>query len=278
MPQWESYEQVGTYLLDQFAAEFGLDRVEGKQEVPGQRSGTSWEIDAKGVRQGNDGFMIVEFRRYTTSRQSQEKIGGLAYRIIDTGAKGGIIVSPLGLQEGAGKIAAAEGIVRVILNENCNRYEYMMQFLNQVMIGLHDTVSIKETLDAEIRDKDGNVVRRERIEVAPNHAKKKEEKRWQEPILRNGELVISIPAALLRSGLCPFFHPDRAVAQRLLVLLLNAVGVKVRTGRLRVPGGWAGRRPGRRRVCAVEDAITRVARALAYHSRLPGPRPRTGQA
>ncbi len=210
MPQWESYEQVGTYLLDQFAAEFGLDRVEGKQEVPGQRSGTSWEIDAKGVRQGNDGFMIVEFRRYTTSRQSQEKIGGLAYRIIDTGAKGGIIVSPLGLQEGAGKIAAAEGIVRVILNENCNRYEYMMQFLNQVMIGLHDTVSIKETLDAEIRDKDGNVVRRERIEYAPNHAKKKEEKRWQEPILRNGELVISIPAALLRSGLCPFFHPDRA--------------------------------------------------------------------
>ena len=82
--------------------------------------------------------------------------------------------SPLGLQEGAGKIAAAEGIVRVILNENCNRYEYMMQFLNQVMIGLHDTVSIKETLDAEIRDKDGNVVRRERIEC---RAESREEKR-----------------------------------------------------------------------------------------------------
>src|SRR5438067_1665602 len=44
MPQWESYEQVGTYLLDQFAAQFGLHRVEAKQEVPGQRSGTSWEI------------------------------------------------------------------------------------------------------------------------------------------------------------------------------------------------------------------------------------------
>jgi len=34
MPQWES----GTYLLDRFAAEFGLNRVEVKQEVPGQRS------------------------------------------------------------------------------------------------------------------------------------------------------------------------------------------------------------------------------------------------
>ncbi len=160
MPQWESYEQVGTYLLDQFAATFGLDRVEPKQELLGQRSGTSWEIDAKGVRQGNDGFVIVEFRRYTTSRQSQEKMGGLAYRIIDTGAKGGIIVSPLGLQEGAEKVAAAEKVVNVILNENCNRYEYVMRFLNNVMVGVHDTVSIKDSVSFEVRDKDGNVIQR----------------------------------------------------------------------------------------------------------------------
>lgn len=165
MPQWESYEQVGAYLLEQFAAEFGLDRVEAKQVVPGQRSGTSWEIDAKGVCQGNDGFVIVEFRRYTTSRQSQEKLGGLAYRISDTGAKGGIIVSPLGLQEGAKKIAAAENVINVILNENCNHHEYMMSFLKQVkqvMIGLQGTLRPTGTLEVEVRDKDGN--RRERVE------------------------------------------------------------------------------------------------------------------
>jgi len=150
MLQWESYEQVGTYLLDQFAAEFGLDRVEAKQEVSGQRSGTSWEIDAKGVHQGNDGFLIVEFRRCTTSRQSQEKMGGLAYRIIDTGAKGGIIVSPLGLQEGAEKIAAAENVVNVILNENCNHHEYMMLFLNKVMIGVQDTFSVKDSVEVKV--------------------------------------------------------------------------------------------------------------------------------
>jgi len=164
MQKWESYEEVGTYLLNQFATEFELDRVEAKQEVIGQRSGTSWEIDAKGVRQGNDGFVIVEFRRYTTSRQSQEKMGGLAYRIIDTGAMGGIIVSPLGLQEGAEKIAAAENVINVILNENCNRYEYMMQFLNRVMIGVHDVISIKESVEIVIKDKDGNIVSRERID------------------------------------------------------------------------------------------------------------------
>lgn len=165
MPKWESYEEVGTYLLDQFAAEFGLDHVEAKQDVLGQRSGTFWELDAKGVRHGNSGFVIVEFRRYTTSRQKQGKIAQLAYSIIDTGAQGGIIVSPLGLQEGAEKIAASENVVNVILNENCDRYEYIMQFLNKVMIGVGDSMNtFKEALELEVKDKDGKVVRRERVE------------------------------------------------------------------------------------------------------------------
>ena len=164
MPQWNSYEEVGTYLLDQFAGEFGLDRVEGKQSVPGERSGTSWEIDAKGVRHGNAGFVIVEFRRYTTSRQNQGKIGGVAYTIVDAGAEGGIIVSLLGLQEGAQKVAQAENVINVILNENCNRYEFMMRFLNKVMIGMRDTITFKETMELEVKDKDGRVVRRERVE------------------------------------------------------------------------------------------------------------------
>jgi hypothetical protein len=89
-------------------------------------------------------------------------MGELAYRIIDTGAKGGIIVSPLGLQEGADKIAAAENVVNVILNENCNRYEFMMRFLNKVMIGLH--AGCKATVELEARDKDGNVVGRRRVD------------------------------------------------------------------------------------------------------------------
>jgi hypothetical protein len=45
MAQWESYEQVGTYLLNQFAAEFGLDRVEGKQHVPGQLPQIPGQVD-----------------------------------------------------------------------------------------------------------------------------------------------------------------------------------------------------------------------------------------
>lgn len=53
---WERYEGVARDLLDQFREHFGLDRVESKQRIAG-RSGTSWEIDAKGVREGEDSFV-----------------------------------------------------------------------------------------------------------------------------------------------------------------------------------------------------------------------------
>ena len=144
MKKWESYEEVATYLLDKFASDFGLERFEGKQTIQGQRSGTEWEIDAKGVRKGNEGFIIVECRRYTASKQNQEKIGGLAYRIIDTGAEGGIVVSPLGLQEGAEKIAAAENIQSVELRADSTIYDYFLRFLNNVMVGVHDTIHFKD--------------------------------------------------------------------------------------------------------------------------------------
>jgi hypothetical protein len=49
MQTWQSYEQVGQFLLEQFARHFGLGRVEGKQLVRGA-SGTNWEIDAKAVK------------------------------------------------------------------------------------------------------------------------------------------------------------------------------------------------------------------------------------
>lgn len=138
---WETYEEVAAYLLDQIASEFGLARFEGKQDLIGKRSGTSYEIDAKGISGNNEAFFIVECRRYTTSRQNQEKLGALAYRIIDTGAKGGIMVSPLGLQEGANKIAAAENIHSVILDANSTRSDHILKFLNQAQISFSAAAS-----------------------------------------------------------------------------------------------------------------------------------------
>ena len=148
MESWKSYEEVATYLLNQFAGHFGLVRVEGKQKISGVRSGTKWEIEAKGIRGGkHEGFVIIECRRYTTSKQNQEKLGALAYRIIDTGAAGGILVSPLGLQEGAAKIAASEKIIEVQLNADCTPDEFVIKFLNKLMAVAKEVMTIGESVN-----------------------------------------------------------------------------------------------------------------------------------
>ena len=56
---WKEYEEVAAYLLDRCAEEFGLQRVEPKQKMKGNHSGTDWEIDAKGICENNEGFIIV---------------------------------------------------------------------------------------------------------------------------------------------------------------------------------------------------------------------------
>lgn len=137
-----SYEEVATYLLNKFSEHFQLERVEGKQKVAGLLSGTTWEIDAKGVKDGDAGFVIVEARRYNSRRLCQEALAGLAFRILDTGAEGGIIVSPLPLQSGAEKIAQCSNVIAVQLDANSTNTDYLMKFLQNVMIGLTESVTV----------------------------------------------------------------------------------------------------------------------------------------
>jgi len=148
---WQTYEEVAQYLLNEFASHFGLGRVEGKQIVPGQ-SGTAWELDAKGVTSDGAAFVIVECRRHTTSSLPQESIGGLAFRILDAGASGGIVVTPLDLQSGAKKVAAHSNIVHVVLSPDSTTTEYLMRFLDRVFIGVADTCStaLKESSAIEV--------------------------------------------------------------------------------------------------------------------------------
>lgn len=151
---WQSYEEVAVYLLNQFVRKFGLDEFQSGQTIEGKRSGTKWKIDGKGVN-GQEGiFIIVECRRYMRSRQTQEEIGGLAYRIMDTGASGGILVSPLGLQDGAAKVAGAENIHSVLLDENSTRTEYILAFLNELRVSRELKVKVDISVAVHLTGED----------------------------------------------------------------------------------------------------------------------------
>jgi hypothetical protein len=143
---WRSYEEVAQHLIGQIAEHFGLGSVEGKQIVPGA-SGTCWEIDAKGVRKNDEGFVIIECRRYTKRGVPQREVGGLAYSIQDTGAVGGIIVSPLPLQFGAKIVAESEGIHHVQLSADSTTSDFVLRFLERTLHG----VSLKLTLESHLK-------------------------------------------------------------------------------------------------------------------------------
>ena len=153
---WKSYEDVARYLLNEFRKEFNLERVDPKQKIHGS-SGTEWEIDAKGVLEDNNSAIIlVECRQYRSNRLSQEDVAGLAYRIDDTGASGGIIVSPLPLQKGARKVAKTENIVHVQLGPDSTPENFGISFLNKIFVGLSEKLNIKEEVSIVITDEHGN--------------------------------------------------------------------------------------------------------------------------
>ena len=124
---WKRYEQAAEIILNDLARHLGLDRVEGNQAIPGLRSTTGWKIESKGCMDGDKGFVIIECRR-KARKLEQEALGGLAYRIIDAGAAGGIVVTPVGLQEGAEKIAKAEKITFVKLSADSTPAQYAVEF------------------------------------------------------------------------------------------------------------------------------------------------------
>ena len=139
---WATYEDVATYLLHQMAAEFGLQHVEGKQKARGKA--TNWEIEVNGSAVNGALFLVVACRWHKTPHLSQAAMGGLAYRIEETGAQGGIVVRRLGLQEGAEHIAAADSMQTVHLDANHPGTDDLLTLLHQLRSVL--AASVPETM------------------------------------------------------------------------------------------------------------------------------------
>jgi hypothetical protein len=85
---------------------------------------------------GDEGIVLIECKRYPTRRLEQGIASTLAWQIIDLGAERGIFVTPLGLQEGAQKVAAAAKIETIHLDPNSTRVEYVLKFLNKNFVGV----------------------------------------------------------------------------------------------------------------------------------------------
>jgi hypothetical protein len=97
-----------------FADMLGISEVEAKQRLIGA-DGEKWEIDARGVKVDEGGFFVVECRQRSTARLKKDDIAALAFKVNMVGAQGAVIVTSIGLQKGAEKVAKYQDFKMVFL-------------------------------------------------------------------------------------------------------------------------------------------------------------------
>lgn len=112
---WRKYEDYTTQILnDERVHQYIEDyfdlydfKVKPKDKLDGKKTGTKWEVDAYGYDINNK-LTLIECKHYKSRCVEQNTIAAFAYIIQDLGAKRGIVVTTLGLQSGAIKVAKAD--------------------------------------------------------------------------------------------------------------------------------------------------------------------------
>lgn len=155
--QWLIYEDAARKVLADLRDTLKLDSVEGKQVLDGV-SGTRWEVDAKAWCEGSQKFLVVEARHHTSSRLKQKDLAAIAFQIVDLGGSGGIVVSPLPMQEGARIIASGANIQHVTLSSESTPESYLAEYMGRRFLGatVVESATAIDTTDAVvIRGKPG---------------------------------------------------------------------------------------------------------------------------
>ncbi|TPQ32022.1 hypothetical protein [Cupriavidus pinatubonensis] len=154
-PSWKTYEEIAALVLNQCAAEFGIDRVEGKQKVVA-KSGATFEVDARAWTEGNAAHLLVECKKHENTGISQAITSALAWQIIDTDAEGGFMVSPNGLQAGAKFVAAAANIHEIKLDPASTASAWFGEWLGKLRAGFTDNVNVSVSEHLVIKAIDPN--------------------------------------------------------------------------------------------------------------------------
>lgn len=157
--KWETYEDATRGFLEDIGGHLGLTRVEGKQKLAGHHSGRRPEVEAV-VYTDDRKRLLVECKRKGKRRVEAGDMEAFAYRILDTESAGGIIVTTIGLQEGAKLVAQAEKITTVILDPTSTDEEYIARIANQLFWKQGDAVELKDAAQVELRNSAGKVIQR----------------------------------------------------------------------------------------------------------------------
>ena len=108
----------------------------------------------------SDVIILIECKQRIKTALSQETLAGFAYRIRDTNANQGIIVTTIGLQEGAKRIVNASKIAAIKLDYNSTSEDYIAQIANKIFVKKTEKIGLIVSGMVEKFDKNGNLVDR----------------------------------------------------------------------------------------------------------------------
>lgn len=136
-PDWQKYENYTVNILndervrDHIKNYFDLPgfEVHPKRKFKGRKTQTIWEIDGHGYDK-NGQFILLECKQYSSKTVTQSTVAAFAYAIRDIGADRGIIITTLGLQIGAKRVAEAEWIGLVTLSYSSTDKNFFIRFSN----------------------------------------------------------------------------------------------------------------------------------------------------
>lgn len=150
----DEYERVAQVILNNLRDRLGFERVVGTTKPVGKRSGKKIQIDCTAY--GLDGSKtLIECRKHSRpiDVNQMRAFYYVVYRDIE--ADGGIIVSPVGFQEGAEAVAHAEKIDMFLLNADATEGTYTLQVGNQIFGSRSVPVTVSLTLASEAMPSDG---------------------------------------------------------------------------------------------------------------------------
>lgn len=77
-------------------------------------------------------------------------MAAIAWTISDVGTSGGIVATPLGVQEGGQIVAKSAGIEIIHLDADSTTSDYVLKFLDKVFLGASSELRVADTFTAEI--------------------------------------------------------------------------------------------------------------------------------
>ncbi len=163
--EWKNFEDVFRAILAMHMDFFELEEVEPTSKpIPGiARKVKPWAIDVVGYRKGTNRLVLFEVKRRGRNVEP-EQAAGFAYRILDTEAEAGYIVTTMdrNLSSGAKEIANYEKIGHIQLQKDSTPDDYVMRIADNMFVGITDAVKVSERVEAIVERRDGST---ERIDI-----------------------------------------------------------------------------------------------------------------